>query len=785
MLNSLTNRLTIDRQAKLQVWSRRLFIAGAIILFIALGTAALSFDTLFALGDRIDFEVDEVATRDVLAPRSLIYNSDILTEQERQDRIEEVVPVYDPDPDVTRNQIRLAPAITTYITQIRQDVYASQNQQIEDLRYLEDVSVDDTIWREVLALPENRWTLISQEIASVVEDTMRSDIGTDNLASVRGNLVNNVASRFSDTEGQLVIAIAEDLIQPNTIYNEEATLERQRQAAEGVSLQERRFEKGQLIVRSRNIVTELDMEALRQFGLLQQSNLRLQVVLGSFLAMCMASMVFVIYLDRFNPRILRDTRMLVMIAVLFIIFLWVVHLFGSDGVNQPYLYPAAALALILTNLIGAEVAIICVALLALLIGTVEPPEQAVEFATLVMFGSLTGTLSLHRVERLNSYFTAGVTVGAANFVIVMIFALFGEETPSVQTLFSRGFLGFINGMFAAGIALVALYFITAAMNLTTNLKLIELQDSKHPLLQRLLREAPGTYQHSLQVGNLSELAAEAIGANAGLVRVAAMYHDIGKILNPYYFTENTTTGINPHDDLNDPYQSAKVIIGHVVEGDRLARRQKLPTRIRDFILEHHGTTQVLHFYNQAVEKVGDETQVEIEEFTYPGPAPRSRETAIMMLADGCESATRSVGPSSKAEIENVVNRIFELRLSEGQLDDSGLTLNDLKAIRNIFIQTLQAMYHPRIAYKIRKPAMTEEMPQLASGIVKHLESNSEPKRPKNLVTQQIEKKVELDKSEDARIQAASKDVKLTTQELQEIADDTLTQTNIPEDKNER
>jgi hypothetical protein len=194
--------------------------------------------------------------------------------------------------------------------------------------------------------------------------------------------------------------------------------------------------------------------------------------------------------------------------------------------------------------------------------------------------------------------------------------------------------------------------------------------------------------------------------------------------------------MNPHEDLNDPYKSARVIIGHVIEGERMARRANLPEGIRDFILEHHGTTQVLHFYNQAIENAGnDESAVNIEEFTYPGPTPRSPETAIMMLADGCESATRSRRPSSKAEVEEVVNTIFELRLSEGQLDNSGLNLNDLKTIRQIFIETLQAMYHPRIAYKIREkekpPALEsgeeprENPAQITNGIVKHLEGKGD------------------------------------------------------------
>ena len=163
-------------------------------------------------------------------------------------------------------------------------------------------------------------------------------------------------------------------------------------------------------------------------------------------------------------------------------------------------------------------------------------------------------------------------------------------------------------------------------NIPTSLKIIELSQPNHPLLQRLLREAPGTYQHSLQVANLAELGAQQIDANAPLVRIAAMYHDVGKILNPHFFIENQAEGVNPHDDLNDPYQSARIIIGHVPEGDRRARNHHLPARLRVFIDEHHGTTQVVYFYRKALEQA-EETgaTVDIADFTYPGPRPRTRD----------------------------------------------------------------------------------------------------------------------------------------------------------------
>jgi hypothetical protein len=601
---------------------------------------------------------------------------------------------------------------------------------------IEALNIDEEIWQGTTALTDSRWDPVSTQIIELVENTMEAEIREDNVASIRSALQISVAGRFSNSESEIIVAIAEDLIQPNMIYNDEVTRQRQQEAAAAVQIQERSFEEAQLIVRSGNLITELDMEALRQFGYLQPDDISILSVIGAALAMLMVTVTLGVYLERFETKVFNDLRLLSFLAVLFLTFLFAIVLFGSEGADQPYLYPSAALALLVATLVSPQLAIVLASLLAILAGITQPADTSLELSGYILIGSTAGILSLRRLDRLNNYFVAGLMISLANLVVVLAFALTAEDSPSLGTIILRGISAIGNGLFAAGIALVGLYVVTSLLNLPTNLKLLELSDSKQPLLQRLLREAPGTYQHSLQVANLSELAAEAIGANDQLIRVAAMYHDIGKMLNPFYFTENTAEGMNPHDDLNDPLKSARVIIGHVIEGDRMARRANLPEGIRDFIVEHHGTTQVLHFYNQAIENAdGDESAVNIEEFTYPGPTPRSPETAIMMLADGCESATRSRRPSSKAEVEEVVNTIFELRLSEGQLDNSGLTLNDLKTIRKIFIETLQAMYHPRIAYKMREkekppalesgegpPQEREKHTQITNGILKHLES---------------------------------------------------------------
>jgi putative nucleotidyltransferase with HDIG domain len=204
----------------------------------------------------------------------------------------------------------------------------------------------------------------------------------------------------------------------------------------------------------------------------------------------------------------------------------------------------------------------------------------------------------------------------------------------------------INGVLSAAVSITGLYIITVLFNLPTGMRMIELSQPNHPLLQKLLRQAPGTYQHSLQVANLAEQATSAIGGNAELVRVAALYHDIGKSVTPYFFIENQVEESNPHDTMADPYRSANLIIAHVQEGEKLARQYRLPARIRDFIREHHGTTRVEYFYRQATDQADDPDSVNEEDFRYTGPIPQSRETAIMMLADSCESTVRARRPKS-------------------------------------------------------------------------------------------------------------------------------------------
>jgi hypothetical protein len=216
-------------------------------------------------------------------------------------------------------------------------------------------------------------------------------------------------------------------------------------------------------------------------------------------------------------------------------------------------------------------------------------------------------------------------------------------------------------------------------------------------LQRLLREAPATYHHSLMVASLAEQAAERIGADTLLTRVGAYYHDVGKITRPYFFAENQVEGVNPHDRL-DPRTSAEVIVSHVKDGVGLGKRFRLPRRVRDFIPEHHGTTWVSFLYDKAVQLAGDAGAVDADDFRHQGPKPQSKETALVMLADGCEAAVRAIRPTSAEEVAEIVSRVFSDRVSDGQLGECDLTLHDLEVAREAFVSALKGVFHPRIQY---------------------------------------------------------------------------------------
>jgi putative nucleotidyltransferase with HDIG domain len=326
-----------------------------------------------------------------------------------------------------------------------------------------------------------------------------------------------------------------------------------------------------------------------------------------------------------------------------------------------YIFPVAAVAMLMGTLLDAELALMPAIVVAVLTGYLS--NSSLEFATLAIVGSVIGMIGARRTERLNTFFITGLEIAAANIVVILGFHLSTGDLDYTRVLLIV-VVSVANGLLCAILTLGSYTLLGHIFGITTSLGLLELAHPTQPLFRRLLTEAPGTYHHSVVVANLAERAAETIGADALLARVGSYYHDIGKVMHPYFFIENQLDGFNVHDRL-DPVTSGHAIAAHVADGLSLGRRHSLPGKVLDIIEQHHGTSLVRYFYHQACQENGA-TAVSPADFSYPGPKPQSREAAIVMLADSVEAIVRANRDHSVEQIEVSVNKAVADRIAEGQ-----------------------------------------------------------------------------------------------------------------------
>ena len=664
------------------------------VLF-AVGVAAILIVPLFT-ADEISLQVGDVAPRDVKAPRNISYISEIDTEQARDEAERRVAVVYRPvDPGVSRQQVAKARQTIDFISAVRADTITpivqrrAMLQSVPELSTLTPAQIDN-----VLTLSDPVWNLIADETVAVADLAMRETIRDVDLAETKTRLPVLVSVALSEEQAALVSALAQGFIAPNSIRDDEATAQRRDEARNAVEPKPVSYIAGQVVMREGALVTPAMIEALQHMGLATPRVDWTDVAGLALFALLLAS-IMGLYLWRFEPELSRQPISLFLAAVLLLAFILAAKIMVPGRTVLPYVYPAAALAMLLTVLAGPGLALASSAALAAVIGVMT--EGSLELVVYIAAGSAVATLTLTGVDRLNGFFWPGVYVGLANIVTILAFRLPGDGLDSVGLLMLTA-AALANGILSASITLGVLFLFGNAFDLTTTVQLLELARPTHPLLNELMRKAPGTYHHTLMVANLAEQAAASIGANALLTRVGAMYHDVGKMVRPYMFVENQMDGSNVHNQL-DPQTSAEIIVTHVRDGLELARKYRLPSRVRAFIPEHHGTMRVIFLYNKALERAGgDATKIDEVPFRYPGPKPRSKETALLMLADGAEAATRAARPTSPEQVADIVKKVIGERIAQGQLDECPLTLNDLRLVRDSLTATLQGVFHPRLQY---------------------------------------------------------------------------------------
>jgi putative nucleotidyltransferase with HDIG domain len=645
--------------------------------------------------------IGQLADRDYIAPRAITYISESLTEQKRQAAERTVSPIYTlPDTRLARQQLEALRATLAYIANVRADAFGSSQQKLGDLAALEDVSLNPSSSLTILGLTDARWQEIQQEAIVVLEKVMSGGIRPEGLADARSRVLSKVSLTMPESQASVVTELVTPFVVPNSQYSEALTREAQQKARLAVSPVTRSYAPGQIIVFKGQVLGAEEVEALQELGLIEPAENILEMVSAAGLAILMVFFLL-LYLGRRQAFWNFDLRRIGLIAVLFLGFLCSARLVIPAHAVIPYAFPLATYSLTIAVLFGIELAL--VSTLPLAIMTTFGLPNAMELTLYYTISSLFGMLVVGRARRLASFFWAGAAIFISGAVIILIYRLPLPTTDLMGLLTLLG-AALLNGLASVSVTILLQSIFAGFLGLVTPLQLMDITRPDHPLLKLLLQEAPGTYQHSLQVANLAEQAAEQIGADPLLTRVGALYHDVGKIRAPFFFIENQPPGsINPHDNMT-PEASASFIIRHVSDGLELGRKYHLPERILDFIAEHHGTGITRYQYCRAVEAAGgDESLVDVEKFCYHGPRPRSVEVAIMMLADGSEARVRAERPENEVKLRSLVKGLISDRLSSSQLDETDLTLQDLDLILESFSTTLRGIYHPRLTY-----------PQLAS-----------------------------------------------------------------------
>lgn len=638
--------------------------------------------------------VGDISPRDVTAPRSVTYVSDVLTERARVAAEAEVDVVYDaPDATVGRRQVSLAHQTLDRINSIRTDDTLSHEARSEAMGRLEEVALTSETVALLLSLEDEEWAAVEAEVVRVLEAAMRGVIRDVDLEDSRRRVPTLVSFSMPDRQATIVVELVTELVVPNTLTNDERTAEARRRAREAVQPVSVTYQAGQAVVRVGERVTELQLEALRHIGLLEPVRewwTDLSVV-GMVLV---AGLLLFGYIAAQEPALGRDWRRLSLLGASAAAMAVVARLMVPGHVLLPYLFPGAALPMLVSVLVSPGAALLtCLLPFGFYIGLAD--GSLPELASYGLLGSMAGVLAIGRLRSLKAFVWASAAVLAANIAVVLMFRLPGGNYDTVG-LVSLMVAAIVSAGLSGSIATVGYLLVSNLTGAVTSLQLLELARPTQPLIRDMTLQAPGTYHHSVMVANLAEQAAERVGANALLARVGAYYHDIGKLARPYFFSENQEEVGNVHDRL-DPRSSAAIIIGHVSEGVALARRHRLPPAVTRFVAEHHGRTRQDYFYDEAVKRYGAENVDEVH-FRYPGPRPQTKETAILMLADACEASARAARPANGKDLARLVERIVDDRLLEGELDECPLTLHDIAAIKLSFVNALQGVFHPRVQY---------------------------------------------------------------------------------------
>ncbi|MBU8922419.1 MAG: HDIG domain-containing protein [Bacteroidales bacterium] len=504
--------------------------------------------------------------------------------------------------------------------------------------------------------------------------------------------------RNDDKAVELFYDILRSHLMPNLVYDHKETQTRRNIAMEKVA-EAFRVSDNQRIIAKHDKVTARQVDILKA---LETNRVRMEIetswwkrvllYVGKIMRILSLIIVLGIALMKFDRSVLLERARLGLAFIAIVFYLLLMALVIKLPFLSQYLIPAAFVPLVTAAFFGPMTALIFTFFAAFMM--VIHADLSAGFVFISVLAGVAAIISISQLRERKNFYTIFLYISIAYIIGIVSFGL--AENITFAGFLKDAIWGIANGFVCTILIMFLLPIFESLFSVTTNFTLMELSDLNRPLLKRMIMEVPGTYQHSLMIGNMVEAAAHDIRANGLLARVSAYYHDIGKLAKPEYFFENKGDNLNKHEKLS-PTMSALILASHVKEGVELAKSENLPDIVIDGIREHHGTTVMAYFYNKALEYDSHDS-VNIDDFRYPGPRPRSKETALIMLADSSEAAVRSLKEPNAPRIRAMISKIFAARMNDGELDDSGLTLNDISIIKEKYIQLLTGIFHPRISY---------------------------------------------------------------------------------------
>lgn len=680
------------------------------LLFVALTFIILSINYL---PDRISLQVgDKVENNVYYSGSATSFISNTLTQEAQNEAAQQVEQIYRYDdtvvPDVQDNidsmfAVFLVTKNNSSLTTLEEQIARAQE------------SLPDTISEESMTYALQSSDTVLNQLANYLKEVVKTAYGSGvaqtAVASVEENVLETIASsNYKASARNLLTQIGESLVyNPNLLQDQVATMAAVEEAIAQVAPVRITVRPGELVLAAGETVTDADLETLNTLGLLSDSSTSLPYV-GLIVFVVFFFILFGIFLRLYCRDVWEDSSKILLLGLLLTTTLLLGKVLALLNIStrwetdalMGFLIPAPACAMLVAALFDHKVALFSTIFIGICTAIIGGGQVGYAFAAIC--GGIVGIYQVSKMDQRTKYVTSALYLGCTYAIVIIAWGLMWSY--SWEYIGIGIIMGLINGLLSAILTIGSLPFWEGAFGITTEIRLLELCNFNQPLLKQLMVEAPGTYQHSILVGNLAEAAASAVGANPLLVRVGSYYHDVGKLKRPYFFIENQGVGENPHNKLQ-PTLSTLIISSHPKEGKEMAKEYKLPDAVLDIIEQHHGTSLAGFFYKKALDSGMED--VKEEDFRYPGPKPQSMEAAIVLLADSVQAATQALQNNSavrptKGQIDGKIREIIRGKFEDGQLDESPLTFRDLDIIANAFSRVLAGVSHTRISY----PAQIEK-----------------------------------------------------------------------------